>query len=426
MQVVRERDAIAGRTGTSVESLAELGHTRAPVRRALRLRWRRIRPGVRRWAQPVLAVLLVPLALAGLAKVVCAVAAWPASAEVRVLAIIGVTAAGCGALSAVQARQRVVDLQRRNKELSALYHISRSASAGASLDAALSEAADHLMEALRLCAVAISVQCDGVGDGPIRASRGFAGDAPDLSLPLAPPDRAVSVASLSADPSLPGLLQRPDQAETLVTIPVRAGDRVVGRVLAVFGKRQRVSGHSIRALRATADQIGAAVESALDHANLVHLAITDALTGLANRQQFEHLYRREVERARRYREPLSVAMLDVNGFKAINDTLGHVEGDRALAAIGRALRQVRSYDIAARYGGDEFVIVMPRTTHEAALAVVERLKAVVRNAGEEAGLQMPLTVSVGVATTDADYERLLRDADAAMYEDKRATSQCGR
>lgn len=156
-------------------------------------------------------------------------------------------------------------------------------------------------------------------------------------------------------------------------------------------------------------------------ASLKSMAIRDELTGLFNYRHFKQMLEGEVQRAIRYQRPLCLIVIDVDHFKTVNDTLGHVEGDRVLAGIARVLAQkIRTTDTAFRYGGEEFAILLPETRCGPAIAVAER----VRQGIEEAKLLngRSVTVSVGVTEFRAEEDAgvLLRRTDAVMYAAKRA------
>jgi len=149
-------------------------------------------------------------------------------------------------------------------------------------------------------------------------------------------------------------------------------------------------------------------------------AFTDALTGLHNRAFFDQALRRELKRARRGARPLALLLVDVDDFKRVNDTLGHTAGDRALAALGRLVRRtLREIDLAARFGGEELVLLLPETAREGARIAAERLRLAV--AEGFAGDAPAGTVSVGAAATPEDgleAEALLAAADGALYRAK--------
>lgn len=159
-------------------------------------------------------------------------------------------------------------------------------------------------------------------------------------------------------------------------------------------------------------------------AALEHLATIDTLTGLANRRYFLELAERAFYQAQRYNRPLSVVMIDVDNFKHINDTFGHAAGDQVLRAVARSMQAVlRRSDIIGRYGGDEFVVLLPETGQEGARRMTERLRAAVATMGEEAGkIDSPVTLSIGLASTfsmaNITLDALLQYADKALYVSK--------
>lgn len=155
------------------------------------------------------------------------------------------------------------------------------------------------------------------------------------------------------------------------------------------------------------------------------MATTDWLTGVFNRRHFFELAEPELARATRYGHPVSVAMVDIDDFKRINDAFGHQAGDVAVRAIAQALRgQLRDADVVARYGGEEFIALFPETALEAAQATAERLRKTIADGLPEAATwkRRPITVSIGVAQRlgAESLDEVLRRADAAMYEAKAA------
>jgi diguanylate cyclase (GGDEF)-like protein len=161
------------------------------------------------------------------------------------------------------------------------------------------------------------------------------------------------------------------------------------------------------------------------HAQLLAKSRVDAKTGLLNAGTWESEAVAEISRALRTRTPLSVALLDIDHFKAVNDTYGHLAGDVVLRALGAALgEQVRDYDVAGRFGGEEFVVLLPQADQSAALRIAERLRthigamSVPIGGDSGSGTCVRLTVSVGVATlpaTGGELTELLAAADSALY-----------
>jgi diguanylate cyclase (GGDEF)-like protein len=158
--------------------------------------------------------------------------------------------------------------------------------------------------------------------------------------------------------------------------------------------------------------------------SLSRLAQLDALTGLYNRNALIPRLENEISRANRYKRPLSLAIIDLDHFKAINDTLGHNAGDLALKYLAETLaRFVRTADIVARHGGDEFIIVFPETTAENARIPLERLRIIVESLVCKLGPRdwRNITLSIGVAQLKSNTrapEDLIALADQALYRAK--------
>lgn len=150
------------------------------------------------------------------------------------------------------------------------------------------------------------------------------------------------------------------------------------------------------------------------------LARTDTLTGLLNRRGFLEIARREVARSARTGRPLTVARLDVDGFRAINEHGGQEAGDRVLAGVASGVRSaLRAVDVCARVGGDEFAVVLPETEAASVEAVLDRLRLVATQSAAENGA--PVTVSLGAATFErapASLDEALRAADRLLYAAK--------
>lgn len=152
------------------------------------------------------------------------------------------------------------------------------------------------------------------------------------------------------------------------------------------------------------------------------LARHDHLTGLANLRHFSAMAAQEIYRASRYQHPLSVAYLDLDDFKSVNDRFGHQKGDQLLRAVATAIAgEVRLSDTVARLGGDEFALLMPETGQDAALAVLAKLQD--RLAAAEISDDFGITLSMGCVTypdPPDSVDELIKDADSLMYEAKRA------
>jgi diguanylate cyclase (GGDEF)-like protein len=165
-------------------------------------------------------------------------------------------------------------------------------------------------------------------------------------------------------------------------------------------------------------------------AKLKEMAVTDPLTGLSNRRHFGEQLTRQFSEAARYNVDLSCCMIDLDHFKQLNDTLGHQIGDALICLAAKSIKEVcRSSDIAARYGGDEFVLLLPHTTAEEAEATVERIRhAIAQRCDNHPKVRLPVTLSIGVASLKRDYpdsgDGLVAMADRALYMAKERGKNC--
>ncbi len=165
--------------------------------------------------------------------------------------------------------------------------------------------------------------------------------------------------------------------------------------------------------------LGAA--ASLRQRQLEDVSERDALTGLHNRRGFLRLAELERRRASRTKQPLTVAFIDLDDFKALNDVYGHQAGDRVLTVLGEVLGRGREMDLAARLGGDEFVVLMPETTRADAASALERLRTNLAAALLLEGLPMSFTAGLATFTTPPlGVPQLLHEADRQMYAEKRA------
>jgi diguanylate cyclase (GGDEF)-like protein len=213
-----------------------------------------------------------------------------------------------------------------------------------------------------------------------------------------------------------------------IAFPLSCRGRRVGALMGLdrdaSAREPRLAPTMLRAVRVLLEPAAVALDNALLLKRAEALSVTDDLTHLYNSRYLNQVLRRETKRASRSGRPLSLLFIDLDGFKAINDTHGHLFGSRALVEAAAVIRgSARETDVVARFGGDEFALVLPDTGGDGAFAVGERIR--VRIAGHKFlavdGLDIRLTASVGVATLPdvaASADELVQAADKAMYQVK--------
>jgi diguanylate cyclase (GGDEF)-like protein/PAS domain S-box-containing protein len=208
-------------------------------------------------------------------------------------------------------------------------------------------------------------------------------------------------------------------------IGFRVGDGPMMKHLSMRGK---VITHDRRdrAQRAVGILIDVTAEKAMEE-QMLRMVMSDALTGVPNRRAFDQALRNDIRRCNRNQLPISVLMIDVDNFKRFNDTFGHLVGDDALCAVARSLQGViaRAGDTLARFGGEEFTVILPDTSNDSAVIVADRLLHAVRAATVRQAPDWPISVSIGIATWNPGDDPLrpvdlMSRADLALYAAKAA------
>jgi diguanylate cyclase (GGDEF)-like protein len=205
---------------------------------------------------------------------------------------------------------------------------------------------------------------------------------------------------------------------SLIRVPLRHRAEAVGVLTVAHPEPDHFSAGDTQALELLSDLIAAHLSHAELLAEEAHDSRHDALTGLPNRRAYEERLRHELARARRHRRPLALCLLDLDGFKGVNDALGHPAGDRILRAVADAIRSTRAADEGFRIGGDEFAVLLPETTARDAVPGVRRVvDALART--EVEGLA-GIGVSYGIASGERDADALHLAADRELLAAKSA------
>ncbi len=206
-----------------------------------------------------------------------------------------------------------------------------------------------------------------------------------------------------------------------MTMPLIMRDRVLGVLFLQDCEKARdwnIDDFSL--MGSLADCLAVAIENAELHMEVERQAVTDGLTGVANRRSFNESLLKEFERAKRYAQPLSLAVVDLDNLKKINDTYGHMTGDEAIKSIGGVLAQhSRVTDLTARYGGEEFCVLLPNTEIEMAEQLAERLRRLIRETSIDGPGQLSASIGVASYPLHADTpDTLFLRADEALYRAK--------
>jgi diguanylate cyclase (GGDEF)-like protein/putative nucleotidyltransferase with HDIG domain len=315
------------------------------------------------------------------------------------------------------------------QEAQAMFELSQDLGNSLSLSETLSVLSMRLRKLIHYDSIAVYVNRNGwllpelvsgenfrvLSSLKIRVGEGLCGWVAENGKPIINGNPQVE-AGYSADPEKYATLQ------SALAVPLEGLNGVVGVLAMYHSSQDAFTPDHLRILLAVASKVALSVENALKYQQAESSATTDFLTGLPNaRSLFVHLAQ-EVARCRRMKTPLAVLVCDIDGFKQINDSFGHLEGDKLLREFTSRLKDVcRGYDYVARMGGDEFVITAPGLTAEAAKEKADRLNQAAIESGRHVCGRDLITLSVGMAFCPEDgfdVERLLTEADRRMYSMK--------
>jgi diguanylate cyclase (GGDEF)-like protein len=253
-----------------------------------------------------------------------------------------------------------------------------------------------------------------------RVGEGLIGSSAERSRPLVISDAARIWKRAENEPA----------ADSWLLCPIISQQRVLGVAHWMRPAAVPFTTDDAAQLEGLVPQVGVAIESMRARNRMREMASSDGLTGLLNHRRITELLRDEMRRAERYNRPLSVLMVDLDSFKSINDDYGHPVGDQLLRSVAQLLRgAVRTVDSVGRYGGEEFIILMPETHKDDAYLLAERIRSIVEQKAFVVidGQQVHRTISVGVASYPEDGlnpQEIVERADEALYRAKHAGKNC--
>ena len=335
------------------------------------------------------------------------------------------TAAGQLSVAVENARLFAEEL-RRSRQLAFLNSISKTAISSEDAEQMLADIVAEIQKAFRFDHIGIGILDYVTKEIEIKAEAGSTAQAKGKRIPL-----GAGVVGRVARSNERALVQKADEghlvgilpeSRAVLCIPITYGESLLGVLNVESREENAFSEQDVLIMSTLADLLATALHNAFVFQKLQQQSITDGLTGIKTRRFFWEGLSSEWKRASRSGRPFSVVLIDLDKFKEVNDTFGHLEGDLVLARVGRLLEQrCRQSNVVARYGGDEFVILMPETGVEQAHALAERLRLWL---AQDAMLaEHAITGSFGVASFPAhgfSAEDIIRVADAGMYSAKHA------
>ena len=305
-----------------------------------------------------------------------------------------------------------------------LLSVTEAVNSSLALDDVLSHTLTHAGGLIGAPAAALYLARPGDSEMTRESSYGLVARARGATRALdAEPFRSALHAEQMATVRLPAAvapgLERGGHAEFVLVLPIQRGGQLMGAMELYPTSSARLSHDQLELLQGVAAQAATAIRHAQLFRQQEETSLTDELTRLPNRRYLAQRYAQEVHRAKRHRKPIAFLMIDLDHFKQVNDTHGHLVGDQVLSEVGSILvRSIRESDVCARYGGEEFGAIIHEASVEGARVLAERLRQSVEKATFPSGLK--LTVSVGIAATDDPEQMpdLLAAADKALYEAK--------
>ncbi len=329
-------------------------------------------------------------------------------------------------------------LTRHSQELTIFHDVAKTLTSSLDLDSILQTIMEKMAEYFRpdtwsllmvdeakdelYFAIAVGDKAEALKDVRLKVGEGIAGW-------VAKHGESRIVPDVRTDPMFASRVDQATQWEThsVICVPLRSKLRVLGVIQLVNVDMSQFTKAELFFLQALCDYAAIAIENARWVEKIQELTITDDCTGLYNARHLYKTLETEVYRSSRFGYEFSILFIDLDHFKSVNDTHGHLIGSKLLAEIGYLVKaQLRLIDFAFRYGGDEFVVLLPQTGKDQALVVAKRLREAFRESSfcKDEGLNLNVRASIGLATYPHDARTahdVIRQADGMMYMVKNST-----
>jgi diguanylate cyclase (GGDEF)-like protein len=340
---------------------------------------------------------------------------------------LGVLRTAAGQMSvAVENARLFAEEQRRVRHLAFLNNISKTAISSEDAEQMLAEIVREIQKNFKFDHIGIGILDYVTKDIEIKAEAGSTAKALGKRVPLGTGvmgrvarSGEMALVQNAGEGTLPGIL---GDSQSVLCLPLSYSETLLGVLNVESREANAFTPQDVLIMKTLADLLATALHNSFVFQKLQQQAITDGLTGIKTRRFFYEALTSEWRRASRSGRPFSVVLIDLDQFKEVNDSLGHLEGDLVLARLGRLLEQkCRQSNVVARYGGDEFVVLMPETGVEQAQILSDRLRLWI--ATDPMLAERRITGSFGVASFPlhgSTVEEIIRVADAGMYVSKHA------
>ena len=328
---------------------------------------------------------------------------------------------------------RIVDLEKKIKELSVFHEVGKALTSTLDLNEVLQTIMEKISSFFRPDTWSLLLVDEDTGDMHFEIAIGQGADAlKDVHLKrgegiagwVAQHGEHLVIPDVMEDPRFAPRLDDVTKVQTrsIVCVPVRGRERIMGVIeLVNYVAELKLDEDDLFRLQALADYAAIAIENARYVQRIHELTITDDCTRLYNSRHLFSILEAEIYRSTRYQYEFSLIFIDLDYFKAVNDQFGHMAGSKLLGELGNVIKgHLRLIDFGFRYGGDEFVILLPQTPKRSAVNVARRVRQLIAEHIflQDEGFNISITASLGVACFPDDAqnkEDLIRLADDAMY-----------